>query len=170
MSPSRAAVRRAFTLFELMVVVTLMAIVASAVLPMAMKDTTLRLTAAALVLRSDIELAQVMSISYPSDPVIVVFDLDNEKYWLAFAESPETPLPRSDTGEPYEVVLGEGRASSALGVHVSIENLADDSIAFDAQGALVDFTTTPMITLSLDGEWITLTISPMTGTINETSG
>jgi prepilin-type N-terminal cleavage/methylation domain-containing protein len=165
----RARRARAFTLLELMVVVTLMAVVASAILPMAMKDTHLRLTAAAVVLRSDIELAQVMSVSYPADPVVVVFDLDDGKYWLAFADSPESPIYRADNGEPYEVILGEGRTSGALGVSVGLTDVADDTIAFDSQGALVDFTATPEITLSLEDQWVKLTISPTTGTISESS-
>ncbi len=158
---------RAFTLLEIMVVVTIMAVVASVILPLAMKDTGLRLTAAAVVLRSDIELAQVMSVSYPNDPVVVVFDVEEGKYWLAFADDPGTPIYRADNGEPYEVVLGYGRTSSALGVELELTDVGDNTIEFDAQGALVDFTATPQITLNLDDESITLTISPTTGSITE---
>lgn len=162
--------RRAFTLMELMITVTIIAVVASVVVPMLNDDNHVRLVAAAGVLSSDIELAQVMTLSYPKDPVIVRFDTANKRYWLAFASDPETPITRNDTGEPYLIVLGEGRAATAQGVEFKISDIKDDALVFDAQGSLVDFNATPKIELDRGDVAITMLISASTGTIRQADG
>ena len=81
---------------------SIMTIAVMMVLP-AFRDTErLRLIAAVDLMTSDIELAQVMSITAPSERVVVRFDGD-DTYWLALASSPGTPMPRPDTGNPYLV-------------------------------------------------------------------
>jgi prepilin-type N-terminal cleavage/methylation domain-containing protein len=161
---------KAFTLVELMITVTIIAVVASVVVPMLNDDNHVRLVAAAGVITSDIELAQVMTLSYPKDPVIVRFDPANRRYWLAFASDPETPITRNDTGQPYLIVLGEGRAVTAEGVEFKISNIKDDALVFDAQGSLVDFNATPKIELNRGDLAITMMISASTGTITQTDG
>ena len=162
--------RRGFTLIELLMTMTIIAVVAAVVLPKFTDGGRLHLAAASSVLTSDIQLAQVMTISNPADPVVVRLDPVQAKYWLARADTPDTPIPRGATGEPYAVVFGLGRAAAALGVTLSLSDLDSNTLAFDAQGAVADFTTEPAITLSLDTRWIRLEIAPTTGTITETSG
>ena len=125
------------------------------------------MVAATSILVSDIELAQVMTISYPSEPVVVRFDPAQNRYWLAYADSPETPIARQDNGDPYLVTLGAGRAASAAGVIVMPIGMASNTLAFNEQGGLVDFTSNPMVIVMLGAEVVQLFIAPATGTITE---
>jgi len=161
---------RGFTLLEMLITITILAVVASVVTPMFSDDNRLRLMAASSVISSDIELAQVMTISYPDQPVVVRFDAGKQMYWLAYAADSETPIVRETTGEPYVVVIGQGRASTAQNVSLKIADMTNDGLTFAASGGLVDFATTPMIELSRNGAAVTLTISPNTGTITEHDG
>ena len=94
---SHARRRTAFTLLELMVSVTIIAVAAAAVIPSYSDSGRARVIAATSIITSDIELAQVMTISYPSEPVVVRFDPAQNRYWLAYADSPETPIARPRT-------------------------------------------------------------------------
>ena len=161
---------RAFTLIELMVVVAIAAVLATMVLPLMRNDERLRLIATASLLHSDIEFAQAMSIAQPSLPLLVKFDANANQYHIANYAAMNTPIVRDDTGEPYLVTLGVGRATAANGVDLEIEAMIADSLLFDTHGGLLDFSSTPVITLTTDAEWLQLTIDPTTGTITETSG
>jgi prepilin-type N-terminal cleavage/methylation domain-containing protein len=165
----RAAARHAFTLIELLVAITLIAVIAVLVTPRFRDDHRLRLIAASNVVISDIEYAQTMCISHPDDPVVVTFDPGAASYWLAYAYDPATPLTREDTGEPYLVEFGQGRAASVVDVALAVSGLTDDILAFDSLGALADLGASPVITVTRGNEWLQLTISS-TGTIVETSG
>jgi len=158
---------RAFTLLEVLVTVVIIAIIATAVAPAFTNDNHLRLVAAVNVLSSDLELAQVMTISYPDSPVVVRFNPDKQMYWLAYASDPDNPITRAGTGEAYLTVMGQGRAASAQGVTLKLDDVANDTIEFNAQGGLVDFTGKPMIQLNRGDASITLSISPTTGTTTE---
>ncbi len=164
---SRRGPWRAFTLIEVLVALTLVAAIAAVVAPMFSDDSRLRVMAASGIVRSDIELAQVMTISHPDDPVVVCFDPDNATYWLAYAADPTTPLPREDTGEPYQVTLGVDRARSAAAVSVTVEQMTSNRIEFAAHGGLTTFTTTPLINLVCGSQGIQLSIKPATGTVTE---
>ncbi len=164
-------IRSAFTLFEMLITITILALVIVMAAPSFTDDSRLRLMAASSIMTSDIELAQVMTIAAPEDPVIVQFVPDTSTYWLAYADTPTTPLTRVDTGEDYLVTLGVGRASSAEGVTFTISDFPDDDqLEFNAQGGLTDFTLTPQITLNHDDESIILTVAPTTGTVTESEG
>ena len=75
MRNDRERCRAGFSLVEVMVVLTIMATVAVLVLPEGSGEDRLRVMGAADIIASDIELAQVMTISYPDEPVIVKFDV-----------------------------------------------------------------------------------------------
>jgi prepilin-type N-terminal cleavage/methylation domain-containing protein len=156
-----------FTLLEMLVTITVIAVVAVSAAPLFGDDNRLRVMAASSVLSSDIELAQVMTISFPDQPVVVKFDPDAKTYWLAYASDPDTPLPRADTGEPYRVVLGEGRAITAQNVAMALVQVTNDTLAFSSEGGLTDFTSQPSIQLRNGNRAITLSIAPTTGTISE---
>lgn len=162
--------RSGFTLLEMLITASILAIAVAAVTPMLTDDNELRLQAAVSVLSSDIELAQVMTLSYPDQPVVVRFDEDRQMYWLAYASDPEWPLQRETTMEPYVVVIGQGRASTAADVRFAIADMAGDGMQFTAAGGLADFTSTPKVELSRRGAAVTMTISPQTGTITEHLG
>jgi prepilin-type N-terminal cleavage/methylation domain-containing protein len=162
--------RRAFTLLEVLVTITIIAVIAVMVAPSFSDDTRLRLMAASAIVGSDIEFAQIMTISEPDDPIVVRFDTDQDRYWLAYASDPETPMTRPDTGDTYLVAMGNGRAAAAAGVTISTTDIPDDILAFNAQGGVEDFTTHPTVRLALNGRWIDVSIAPSTGTITETDG
>ena len=160
--------RQAFTLFEMLVTVALVAIVAAAALPALSDDTRLRLMAASAVMVSDIELAQTMTISRPQDAVVVRFDADKNTYWIAPVTDTETPITRDLSGEPYSVELGKGRASSADGVTFTLLDMNSDMLAFNSQGGLSSFINTPIVELRLGSQMVSLSVNPTTGSITET--
>lgn len=162
--------RTGFTLLELLMTVTVIVIAASMVLPSLRDESRLRLMAASNLISSDIELAQVMTISRPSQPVIVKFDAENDIYWLAYAESPDIPVTRPDTLEPYVVVLGEGRARAALGVALELIDVPDDQLTFNAQGGLESVVIDPAVEMELGSKWIRLAFAPTTGSMTESYG
>jgi prepilin-type N-terminal cleavage/methylation domain-containing protein len=157
----------AFTLLEMLVTLTVIAAIAAVVAPMLSDDTRLRVMAASSIMSSDIELAQVMTISHPDLPVTVKFDADKATYWLAYAVAPDTPITRDDTGEPYSVTLGAGRARGAAGVTLALDQMTGGAMTFAAHGGLTDFTTTPLIKFACGTRGIQLSIAPDTGSITE---
>ena len=154
-----------FTLLELMVTVTIIAVVAVVVVPQLRNNDRLRVMAAAQIITSDIEAAQVLTISYPDDPIVVRFDTANDQYWLADSDTPNTPIAHQPSGADYLVEMGFGRAVSAQGVTMTITNAANDTIEFESSGGLADFTTAPVIRLQLGDAVLELIISPTTGTV-----
>jgi prepilin-type N-terminal cleavage/methylation domain-containing protein len=159
---------RAFTLLELVVVMVIVATVASMVLPTMSDDRRLRLIAASSLISSDIELAQVMTISHPDEPIVVRFDPSASTYWLALEATPDTPISRDDNGQPYTVTFGSGRAGGAAGVTFTIDEMDDNTLGFNAQGGVADFMSEPKVLLDADGLQVQLAISAMTATITET--
>jgi prepilin-type N-terminal cleavage/methylation domain-containing protein len=160
----------AFTLIELMVVLAIAAVLATMVLPMMRNDDRLRLIAITSLIRSDLEYAQALSISQPSTPLLVKFDADAGQYHVARYSAIDTPIVREDTGMPYLVTLGVGRAASGAGLTLDIEGMVADCLLYDTHGGLLDFSNTPVITLQSATEWFKLAIEPTTGTITETRG
>jgi hypothetical protein len=152
------------------VTVALVAIVAASVLPALSDDTRLRLMAASAVIASDIELAQTMTISQPDDAVVVRFAANKNSYWIAPATDTETPITREVSGEPYEIELGKGRASSADGVTFVLHDMGTDMLEFNAQGGLRSFVNTPVVELRLGTQKVSLSVNPTTGSITETYG
>jgi prepilin-type N-terminal cleavage/methylation domain-containing protein len=162
---------RGLTLLELLLAVSVLAIVVAIAVPASsVGDDRVRLKSATWILASDIEYAQVMSISDPSKPVAVRFDPDANSYWLAYASDTSDPILRPDTGEPYVIMLGEGRAASVEGVVFEIANMNASTIRFESHGGLSDFTLTPSITFRMakaEKPTVKLTVSPMTGSVSE---
>jgi len=165
----QACRRRAFTLIEVLVVITIIAVVGAIVLPRLTADDQIRLTAASSIIASDIELAQVMTIAYPEQPVVVVFDPPKSTYHLSYADDPATPLLRPGTNQPIEVTLGEGRAASAAGVTFELIEIPGNTLAFNAQGGVEDLSTKPYVVLKINGREIGLKIATTTGTVSETT-
>jgi prepilin-type N-terminal cleavage/methylation domain-containing protein len=164
----------AFTLVELMMTIVIIAVLAALVVPQLEDTDGVRLVAAARLLGSDLELAQVMTIASPAKPVVVVFEPSNGKYWLAYAADPADPIKRPGTEADYVVTFGEGQASGADGVTLHVTGLIGNTVGFNAQGG-VDMTfanSAPAFRLIRlpDNRWIQLSISPVTGTITETTG
>ena len=150
---------------ELLVTITIIAVVATLIAPTLNDDSTLRLMAASAILTSDIELAQVMTVSRPDKAVVVRLDPDQNRYWLAYASTPDTPIV-----PPGVTTFGQGRALTAVGVGLSATGVSDNTIEFNAQGGLTDFSVDPVIRLSLNERFFDLTLSATTGSVSETAG
>ncbi len=131
-----ARTARAFTLIDLLVTVAIMAVVAAVVVPALSPDNGARLRGGAMMLVSDIEYAQSMSLAEPGDPVIVRFGADGATYWLARESDPTLPIAYPGTNEQYLVRFGEGRASLLADASLSVAGLVDGAIAFDEFGRL----------------------------------
>ncbi len=170
MQPHSLSQHRGFTLIELLVTVAIISVTAVLIAPTLQSDDHFRLLAASSIMRSDIELAQVMTISTPQDPIVVRFDTANNQYWLALASSPDIPIIREDTEEPYLITIGQGRAVSALGVSFTTLDLKSDTLEFNPQGGLVDFASSPSIIFTSTERWIQVDITPTTGRMTETAG
>ncbi len=167
--PTPSPFRPGFTLIDLMVALTIMVVAALIVLPGLSDDSRLRVMAAARVVTSDIEMAQVMTISNPAKPVVVRFEPGAAKYWLAFSTTPTDPIKRPGTDDDYEVILGQGRARSAADVSMFLTDMDFNTVTFDVHGGLTDITASPQIRLSAGSRWIKLSIAPTTGSITETA-
>ena len=159
--------RRGVTLIDLMMTITIITVAGVLVMPKLSNDTQLRLVAAAGLVTSDIELAQVMTISHPADPVVVSFDPPNDRYWLAYADDPSVPIPRPGNGRPYLVTFGQDRARSAVGVSLRLTDVTGNVLGFDAQGGVADISAQPVIRLLLGSSFIDLQIASTTGTITQ---
>ena len=150
---------------EVLVTITIIAVIATIIAPTLNDDSGLRLMAASAILTSDIELAQVMTVSRPDEAVVVRLDPDQNRYWLAYGNTPDTPI-----FPPGVTTFGQGRALTAVGVVMSATGVTDNTIEFNAQGGLTDFSVDPVIRLSLNGRFFDLELSATTGSITETSG
>lgn len=164
---ARSARRAGFTLIEMLMCVAILGVAAALVLPAVRGQPGNGVLAAAAILRSDLEYAQVHNITRPDDPVVMRLEEDGNRWWLARADTPDVPMARPDTGEPYEVVLGAGRGLSGTGVSLSVRGLRDDTIEWSPQGGLDDFTEEPVLGVGAAGVWIFLEVAPATGSINE---
>ena len=157
--------RRGTTLLEMLVVLVVIAVLAAMILPSVGDEDRLRVETAGWILRSDIELAQTMCVADPDDPVVLKLDPDANRWWIASRDTPDIPILRPDSGEPYLVVLGEGRAATAEGVALWTDGLPGEMFAFDLYGALEDFTATPRVTLMRGERATTLGVVSQTGTV-----
>ena len=159
-----------FTLIDLMVTVTIIAVMAAVLIPRLGDGGRVRLIAGSRILSSDIEMAQIMTISNPTDPVVVKFEPSNRRYWLALASDPDTPILRPGAPQLYRVTFGEGRGRTAGEVTFELTDVTGNVLAFNEQGGVLDPTTAPQIKLVYESRWIKLRVSTMTGVISEEAG
>jgi len=133
--PGRVA--RGFTLVDLAIAVMVLLVIAAVAMPSMRPDDRARLLGAGSRLVSDLEYARSMSIGDPSNPATLVLRETGDGYWLARAETPETPIARNGLGDPYEVVFGEGDADMLSGVTISLVGSDEGgAVIFDAFGRL----------------------------------
>ena len=159
-----------FTLIDLMVTLTIIAVMAAVLIPRMDDGGRLNLMAGARLLASDIEMAQIMTIANPADPIVVKFEPTLGIYWLAPASDPDNPILRPGATQLYKVVFGQGRGRTAKDVTFALSDVTGEVLSFNEQGGILDPTLEPEIKLMRGSRWITLTISTMTGTISETAG
>jgi len=154
---------RGFTLFELMVVLTILGIVAALAVPMFGQTDATRLRSAAEVLVADLGFAQIESISHGDDLRVVVFDQATDSYRIAAASDPATPITNPVGNLPYTTTFGASRASETGGVTIQGYSLdGDDQVQFGIYGQL-DQTADATITLALNGLSVTITVNATNG-------
>jgi Tfp pilus assembly protein FimT len=170
--PIRSSSRsRGVSLIDVLTTIAVLAVVAAVAVPAVSDNHRLRMRGAAAILASDIEFAQTMTIAFPNDPVVMVFQPDSGSYHLALASNPNDPLTRPDTGEKYVTEFGAGRASAAMNVTFTVGGMSSNHIAFSPHGGLESFADVPWIRLqhsSSNTSALRVSIDPMTGTITET--
>ena len=155
----------AFTIMELLMVIVLLGIVFGLTLPMIGDAKELRLREAARMLAGDLELAANESISHGGEPRLVKFDLANNRYWIAAASAPDTPITDPVTKQPFLVSFGTGRASGTAGVTIQSINVGgDDRIRFNAYGS-PDQSTDATVTLACGPATMTVRVKAGSGEV-----
>jgi prepilin-type N-terminal cleavage/methylation domain-containing protein len=130
-------IRRAMTLFELMLVLSVLAVVAALVMPMAVQGDSVTVDATARLLSSDLEHAQMLALSRPDRRIALAIDEDGRGWKIVDADAPTVALvdtiDASHQGRTLSVRCGEGRAALALDAAVSPTGAM---IIFDPLGGL----------------------------------
>ena len=125
----------AFTLVEVLIVVLLLGVVVGLALPSMGDSRMLRLREAARLLAADLEFAENESIAHGDDLRLVKFDTSNNRYWVASAAAPDTPVTDPSNRQPFLTAFGSGRASGLAGVTIqSVSTGGDAILTFDAYG------------------------------------
>jgi len=106
--------KRGFTIMEMLLVLTIIAILSSVSMPLLKGFTaTRRLKASAYTVRNLLAFARDMAIT-GRNAHLVVFDLDRGQYWLASSETfdPRNPLTSVITAQNSTVIAAQNRAQS----------------------------------------------------------
>lgn len=155
--------RRGFTFAEVLIVVAILAIVASLAITGDSRPDRTQLRAAARLLVADLEYAQMQSVGNGSDPCVIVFGDANSSYYLARLSDANTPIDDPGTGLPMRTTFGEGRAAGLSRVSFDAINVGGDKqLAFTSTGA-PDQATDAVITLRAGAETITIRVDGATG-------
>lgn len=158
--------QHAFTLFEVMVVVVIIAVAGLVVIPIANNVTSPQLRTAANVVAADIEFCQSECINNPSSLRQIQFDTIGNKYWIATAASASTPITNPDDGQPYQNDFKTGRTRAFSGVTIKTVSVGTGNILkFDTFGQPTSTATDATIVLSVGAKTMTLTVNASTGDI-----
>ncbi len=167
--------RRAFTLIDMMITTMVLGIIVAATVPVAMTNERTFVTSAVRQLVSDLEYAQVRSITQPASPTTVAILADGSGYYLADADAPQTPMPLPEgtvgAGDPYAVTFGGYRALSLEGVTVEVISGGESqpeagyaTIEFDQYGRLVS-AEDALLEVAFAGSTARIRVAALTGTV-----
>ena len=128
---------RGFTLTEAVVTTTIVGIAAAAALIVSGgQSASVKLREAGRLLASDLELAQVESVTHSADPRGLLFNADGSGYRVIALSQPGVALA-NPLGGGQGTTFGEGRASHLEGVQMYAHSAgADNLIAFGPFGQL----------------------------------
>ncbi len=145
-----------------MIVVAITSIAAAMVLPMMSGNDRSIAESAAYIMIGDLDFAQATAINDPSEMILIRFDPDTSRWWVAAESSPEIPLTKMYSNDPMDTTMGVGRADSALDVTFQLSGVTENRIAYNAFGQLAQ-TETAVITVKIRRAVTTITIDPETG-------
>jgi prepilin-type N-terminal cleavage/methylation domain-containing protein len=154
-----------FTLVEMLTVVVIVGIVSALMVPMLGDTSQSKLIAAANQVAADIAYAQIESISHADDLRYVIFDVDNNSYYIAPNSDTLTPVTNPIGNRPYRIEFGTSNNRQLSGVTLrSVSLNGDDRIRFGVYGEL-DQATDASVTLACDGYQITVFVDPTCGDV-----
>ncbi|MDP7006249.1 MAG: prepilin-type N-terminal cleavage/methylation domain-containing protein [Phycisphaerales bacterium] len=154
-----------FTLVELLLSITILAMLATLAAPLLGNTELFQLDVVNRLLVSDIEHAQILAITHPEDEIALIIEEDGNGWRICSLSDITTPLEDSITGEPLALQFGLGPAASAPDVLITTD-ATNNIIAFDQNGGLSDFTQAIKVTLYCGENNFAVYISPTTGSIN----
>ena len=157
--------RTGFSMLELVVTISILAMIVMAAVPMMGDTDSVRVQATADRLASDLELAQLMNISNPAEPCLLRLDEARGSWWIASVSQPETPLLDPTNGDPYLVSLGSDSMVFAEGVRFQVDGTSGRDIRWDASGSMLDPSDRPSIIFQRGDASVELSIGPTTGSI-----
>ncbi len=137
MNGGRHRAGRAFTFVELMIVIVIVGILTALSIPDANARAEIQGRRAAETLEGDLAYARSLSIARPDDPVVIRFDVANNKYWLARRSTPGTPLSHPTRSTSYVVQFGPNGNPGLTEVSlVAVDLDGDEILEFDALGGI----------------------------------
>jgi len=161
----QSRVPRAFSIIELLIVITLLGIAFGLAIPTMGDSKELKLQEAAKMLAADFEFAQNDSISHASDPRLVKFNTTTHQYWIAAVSAPDTPITDPVTNSPYLLAFGTGRGAGTSGVTIqSISVGGDTELRYDAYGT-PDQSTNATVTLACGPATMTVQVAAGSGEV-----
>ena len=163
---------RGFTLFELVLVVLILGIIAAALVPpIASNIRSPRLKTASNVLAADIEFCESECIAQPNAPRVISFSTANNTYTLLDFNA-GTAITYPGDGTSYVNDFSTGRNAQLSGVTLTSVVSGGSAVAlvtFNSYGKPL-LTSDLVITLSYNSQTLTVTVNATTGDISIAGG
>jgi len=155
--------RSAFTVYEVLVASIIFAILAGLALNSAAQVEGNEIEAGGRLFHSMVEYAQSASITRSDVGYLVKVDSDAEKFWLATAAAPNTPITHPVTRKPFVVQLGNGSPQGLTAIQITGYDLGGDNVVrFDGTGAM-DQDTPATIEFGIGSERYEIEVDPWLG-------
>ncbi len=159
--------RRAFSIIEMLIVISIISIIAAVAVPTIGSLNTTRLSCAANLVAADLSYAQVESLAHGDDLRLFIINATSTGYSIAPASNTAAPITDPISNQPYNVTFGQGRARKATGVSFSAFSLGGDrQLKFLAFGQTDQpANTNATLTLAASGKSVTITVDANTGQV-----
>jgi prepilin-type N-terminal cleavage/methylation domain-containing protein len=164
--------RRAFTLFEIILVVLILGIIAAALVPPLGNNLySPRLRTAANVLAGDLDFCASECIAQPSAPRIISFDLTGNTYTVLDFNASQ-PVKHPADSRDFINDFATGRNAQLAGVKIQsvlCGATPKTTVGFDAYGRPM-LSSDLVITLSYNSQTLTVTVKSTTGDVSIAGG